>query len=185
MVLEASEQDGREEKAKPQAGARTTARAVTAPARLTRNVRRHQDARIRRYIHSASAHAREQCVPCGAPPRGVSLKMTAPAQPHDAGQGGNRRTAQVERHDVVTLEPKPAAVRTQTARSRPARGPERLPFPAAIDGRANRPSHHTPGVRICLSDSAAPERIIAPVIDGAFPSLRSDAPRSLGLYASR
>ena len=67
--------------------------------------------------------------------------MTRPAQPHDAGQGGNRRTAQVERHDVVTLETKSTAVRTQTARRRLARGPEPLPFTATIDGRADLPGH--------------------------------------------
>ena len=72
--------------------------------------------------------------------------MTRPAQPHDAVESGHRRAAQVDRHDVMTLETKPAAVRTQTARGGLARRSQRLPFPATIDGRAELPSHLIPPV---------------------------------------
>ena len=67
--------------------------------------------------------------------------MTRPAQPHDAGLGGNRRAAQVDRYDMVCFKTKPAAVRTQPACSGLARGPERLPFTAAIDRLAELPRH--------------------------------------------
>ena len=111
--------------------------------------------------------------------------MTRPAQPHDAIQAGECRPAPVERDFVVTRETEPAAVRTQTARSRLARRSERPPGARRVGTpRPSFPAIYTPGVRTKRSDSAAPLLIIIPVIDGAFPSDSSLVFRR-GLYASR
>ena len=76
---------------------------------------------------------------------------------------------------MMTLETESAAVRTQTARSALARGPEHLPFTGAID----RPPRAVPAILdprcadVPQALGRARLRIIAPVILGAFPSASS------------
>ena len=73
--------------------------------------------------------------------------MTRSAQPHHAAQVGQKRTTKIKWNSMMTLETKPAAVFTQTARRRLARRSERLPFPAAIDGCPELPGHLRSQVR--------------------------------------